>query len=409
MLDGVPSDRAANPVTFAFLILPFGISNGFVAVTLPFALTQAGFSVAGAGAVVALALSANVWRFALGPVVDMTLTLHRWYLIGLVACVATLVLLGVMPLRTDAAVALTIAAFVSQVGACLLSAPVGGFMAHAVEDDEKGRAAGWYQAGNLGGTGIGGGAGVWLVSQFSVSAAAIALAASMLSSAVALRFVRDVAPIPHQRITIRLRLMGRDLLDLLRSPVGLLTIILLLSPIGAGAMNNLWSAVAPDWNADANTVAVVTGVLNGVLSAVGCVFGGWIADRFGRWWAYFGSGVLIALAAFAMALAARSAGAFAGGVLAYSLMCGFAYAAFSALVLFAIGRGAASTKYALLSSIGNVPVIYMTAFNGYMHDRFGAGGMLLMEAGVSVVAIALAAGAVWWLKRQRVLVPPAAA
>ena len=30
----------------------------------------------------------------------------------------------------------------------------------------------------------------------------------------------------------------------------------------------------------------------------------------------------------------------------------------------AIGRGAASTKYAALSSLGNVPVVYMTAVDG---------------------------------------------
>jgi hypothetical protein len=61
---------------------------------------------------------------------------------------------------------------------------------------------------------------------------------------------------------------------MLRSPILLFTIVLVMSPIGAGAMNNVWSAVAPDWRADPNTVAIVTGVLNGVLSVFGCVAGG---------------------------------------------------------------------------------------------------------------------------------------
>ena len=34
---------------------------------------------------------------------------------------------------------------------------------------------------------------------------------------------------------------------------------------------------------------------------------------------------------------------------------GLGYAAYSTLVLLAIGRGAASTKYSILSSIGNIP------------------------------------------------------
>jgi predicted 3-demethylubiquinone-9 3-methyltransferase (glyoxalase superfamily) len=40
----------------------------------------------------------------------------------------------------------------------------------------------------------------------------------------------------------------------------------------------------------------------------------------------------------------------------------------------------ASTKYAALSSLGNVPVVYMTAVNGWVHDRFGTGWVLQTDA-----------------------------
>jgi mannitol-specific phosphotransferase system IIBC component len=50
---------STNPVTFFFLVLPYGTSNGFVSITLPFILTRAGFSVATAASVVAIGLSAN--------------------------------------------------------------------------------------------------------------------------------------------------------------------------------------------------------------------------------------------------------------------------------------------------------------------------------------------------------------
>ena len=208
-------------------------------------------------------------------------------------------------------------------------------------------------------------------------------------------------PILGETIGHRLRLMGKDLLDLLRTPLGLLTTIFVTSPIGAGAMNNLWSAVAPDWHADANTVALITGIMNGALSAVGCVVGGWAADRVGRWWSYFGSGILLALVAIALAVVARTTTSFAVGVLLYAFFGGVAYAAFSAMVLFAIGRGAASTKYALLSSFGNIPVIYMTTFDGWAHDRYGSAGMLWMEAFAGIVCVVLGLVAVVWLRRRR--------
>jgi len=177
---------------------------------------------------------------------------------------------------------------------------------------------------------------------------------------------------------------------MLRSAIPLFTIVLVISPIGAGGMNNVWSAVAPDWNAGPDRVALVTGILNGVISAVGCVAGGWIADRMGRWWAYFGSGSAVALVALVMAVASRTPQTYTLGVLFYALFLGMAYAAFSAVVLFAIGRGAASTKYATLSSLGNIPVVYMTAINGWVHDQYGTTSMLAAEALSGLLCVALA-------------------
>ena len=68
---------------------------------------------------------------------------------------------------------------------------------------------------------------------------------------------------------------------------------------------------------------------------------------------------------------------------------GIAYAAFSVIVLFVIGHRAALTKYAVLFSFGNIPVIYMTSFDGWTPDRFGTPGMLWMEALAGIVCVVL--------------------
>ncbi|MGA2555641.1 MAG: MFS transporter [Verrucomicrobiota bacterium] len=371
--------RSTSPITFFFLVLPCGISSGFVSVTLPFALTSAGFPVATTASILAIGMSAYVWRFLWAPVADLTLTLRRWYLVGLVACSATLLLLGLTPLRQNAAGILTAMVFLSQVAATLVVLPLGGLMAHTVVEQEKGRAAGWYQGGNLGGAGIGGGAGVWLASHFSNGVASAVLSAAMLICAAALYFVPEVRT-GTERLGQKMREIGRDFRDMLRSPIVLLTIFLFASPIGIGAASNLWSAVAPDWHAGPNTVALVTGFFNGLACVLGCVVGGWLADRVGRWWVFFGSGTIMALVGIIMAAAPRSVVAYASGVLFYAFSMGLAYAAFTALALHAIGRGAASAKYAILVSLGNVPCSYMTAFDGWMHDRFGSAGMLNSEA-----------------------------
>jgi MFS transporter, PAT family, beta-lactamase induction signal transducer AmpG len=279
----------------------------------------------------------------------------------------TLLLLGLIRLEPNAVGILGIVVFISQVASTLVMLPLGGLMAHTVADEAKGRAAGWYQAGNLGGNGVGGGAGVWIAAHFSKEASAGALAAAMLLCALALYFVSDVRLVTNETVAQRMRLLGRDVLAILRSAIPLFITVLVCSPIGAGGMNNLWSAVAPDRHASPDRVALVSGILNGVIAAVGCVMGGWVADRIGLWCAYFGSGVAIA----------------------YAFTNGLGYAAFSAVVLVAIGRGAASTKYATLSSLGNLPVVYMTALDGWVHDRFGSAWMLHTDALTGIVCIVI--------------------
>src|SRR5438067_807228 len=89
------------------------------------------------------------------------------------------------------------------------------------------------------------------------------------------------------------------------------------------------------------------------------------------------------------------------GVLAYALTCGIAYAAFSAIVLLAIGGGAASTKYATLSSLGNLPIVYMTASDGWVHDRFGTAWMLHSEALIAIICIVLGLAVLRWINPPR--------
>ena len=392
---------STRPFVFFFLVLPYGISSGFVSITLPFVLTRVGFSVALAASIVAIGVSANLWRFLWGPVADLTLTARRWYLLGLGTSAATLLLLAFLSLHQNAVAILMAVVFVSQVAGTLIVLPVGGLMAHTVAEGAKGRAAGWYQAGNLGGNGIGGGVGVWLASHFSKEIAGGGLVIAMFASAAAIYFVSDVRVVANETLGERMRILWRDILSMVRAAIPLFTIVLVCSPIGASAMNNLWSAVAPDWSATADQVALVSGVLNGVVSAIGCVIGGWVADRVGRWWSYFGSGILMALVAIIMAVAPRTPNAFTVSVLAYALTGGMAYTAFSAIVLLAIGRGAASTKYATLSSLGNLPVVYMTASDGWVHDRFGTAWMLHSEALTAIICIVIALAVLRWINPPR--------
>ena len=387
----------SSPITYFFLMLPVGISSGFVAVTLPFIFTRAGIPVATTAAVVAIGNSAYVWRFLWAPLADLSMSTHAWYLIGIVGASATLLLVDTLPPHPGAL--LTGLVFFSQVTASMIMLPIGGMIAHTVVDAKKGSASGWYQAGNLGGMGIGGGVGVWLATHSARGTVGSALAAAMLACAAALYFVPNVKAVPGENLRLRIRGFGQDFRDLIRTHRALLVMVLVFSPIGVGGASQLWSAVAPDWHVTPDTVALVTGVLAGVVSAIGCVVGGLLCDRIGRFWVFFGAGGVLAGIAIVMAALPRTPHIYSVGVLAYALAMGAAYGAYTALIFYAIGKGAASAKYAIFASFGSAPVTYMTAFDGWAHDRWGAAGMLHGEALLGLACIVLGLVALWSVNR----------
>jgi|GEM_PF-2900157 len=79
----------------------------------------------------------------------------------------------------------------------------------------------------------------------------------------------------------------------------------------------------------------------------------------------------------------------------YAFMSGFANAAFSAVVLHAIGEGLAATKYALLSSISNIAPVYMVLIDGWLHDKYNIKTMLLGESFLGVCFVVIALFSLW--------------
>ena len=130
----------------------------------------------------------------------------------------------------------------------------------------------------------------------------------------------------------------------------------------------------------------------GIASAIGCFIGGYLCDRMDRKTAYWVFGLVQALCAVAMAITPRTELVYIAFVMLYWLVTGFTYAAFSAVVLEAIGQGAAATKYNVFASLSNMPIAYVTLVDGWAHTRWGTGAMLHVEALIAVAAIALFIG-----------------
>ena len=380
-----------HPVVFLVLILPYGVMAGYLTVTIVYLLTQAGVPVEAAATLVALSYIPHTWKFLWAPIPDTTLSRKTWYLLAAAVSALGIYATGIIPAAVESLPLLTGVVLIANVAVTFLGMSVESLMAYASPDHAKGRAAGWFQAGNLGGQGLGGGAGLWMAQDFSAPwMAGAVLAAMCLTCCVATRFVSEPQRMPRApKYYQTLAGVVRDLWRVARSRRGFLGLLICFLPIGTGAASNLWSAVADDWHASAQTVALVTGVLSGIVSAAGCLVGGYACDRMNRKSAYALYGVLMAASAVAMALAPRSEPMYVAFTLLYAFISGLTYAGFSAVALEAIGRGAAATKYNLFASLSNIPIGYMTWVDGWAAARWGVGGMLYVEALVGVLALFL--------------------
>ena len=401
------TDKAfTKPFYIFFLVIPQGLSQGFVTVALPFLLTQHGFSVATTAAIVSLSVFANVWRFLWGPIVDLSLSLKKWYWIGLAISMSTLMLLCFAELTEKNCLILSILVFLSQVAGTFTLLPANAFMAKRIEEQHKGKASGWYQAGVLVGVGIGGGIGLWLAVHYSVIIAGLGICSLSILSSLVIIVIKDIE---HQKAKIiieEIKVIGKDLIALFKVPVAIFAMALILMPIGTGAAANVWAAIATDWKVGADTVALVTGIMSGAVSAIGCVVGGYMADKKGVWLAYFVAGSICALITMGMAIMPYQPWVYICGVLAYTFGIGLINAAFTAVILFSIGQKNVATKYSLLSSIGNIPVMYMTIFVGWAHDQYNSKIMLLTEGMVGILFVVIAVMALHQLKKRHLFSKP---
>jgi len=373
---------------FLLLLTPFGVSAGYVSVTLAFMLAKAHMPTAAIAGIVAFSVWPQTWKVFWAPMVDTTLNAKSWYLIGVVLTALSILALSIAPATIKNAPVLIGLVIVSSLASTLVSMSSELFMAHGIEDERKGAVSGWSQAGNLGGGGLGGGAGLYVAQHVSAPwISGAVLAGLCLVCAVGLLFVDEPQQVARRRRYIEtLKALFVDLLSVVRSRLGLLALVLMLLPIGSGGASGLWAAIAGEWHAGAETVELVNGVLGGLASLIGAVAAGFICDKIDRRWAYCLFGGALAAVAIAMALLPRSPMVFIVATLAYALVLGACYAAYSAVVLEAIGKGAAATKFNLMASVSNIPISIMIAADGQTHDRYGTNGMLFGEAGLAILA-----------------------
>jgi MFS family permease len=405
------SPRSPHPFLFTLLIVPFGALSGFVSVVLAFLATKHGLSVEEGASLIAVGMLPHTWKFFWAPVADMTFSRKGWYIVANVLCAIGVFLLAAIPLGPENLQLLRIVIFVTNLASTFLGMACEGLMAHTTAPEERGRVGGWFQAGNLGGSGVGGGLGLWIATHADASWVSGAVEAVIfLLCTLALLGIHDHAPITRVgSVADAVKDVAKDVWGIAKSRTGISAAVLCFLPIGTGAAAGVLAQaeVAAKWGAGESEVGMVNGLFAGFISAAGCLIGGQLCGRWPSRTVYAAVGALMAVVTGAMALSPLTPTMFILWGMVYAFVTGLAYAAFTGLVLETIGTGAAATKYNIFAALSNTPITYMGLVLAWCVGRWGASGMLFAESGAGILGIVVFA-AIYSVLRPRAELPAAA-
>jgi MFS family permease len=382
--------RVLAPFWYAVLAAPGGLARGFVGVTLFFYLRQHGVAFAAIAGMASLGALPFTWKVLIGPAVDAVSTSTRWFAVSVAAVAAVIVALGfgaqgsaAMPAMGALALLLGAAAATSGEAGVLV-------MVQNSPNEHRGAVAGWLNAGILGGSGIGGGAALWIASTSpgGIVLASLAMAVATALCIAPLLWLRLPRPVRSESLRTRAAGVGKALAGLLRSRSGWLVALFSLAPTGLNEAANLMPAVAGEWHAPAGLVALVSGVVGGLVTIPGCVAGGWLCRRFKPQAVYIATGAACALAEVVIAFTPHSPEAFAALVLLNAVVVGSNWAAISAVIFEILGEEGAATVSSLLSSFANAPIVIMALVVGQLQQHFGSRAMFLGEAAIAVACLA---------------------
>jgi MFS family permease len=378
-----------HPFVWLVLYFPLGLANGFPAVALGYLASRAGLDVSAIAAVVGMTFVGGGWKFLWAPIGDYTLSRKRWYLISIASISIGLLAMVSVPLTRSSVPLVSVLTLFTTVAATFSAFATEGLMAHNTTPATRGRAAGWFQAGNQFGQTAGGGIALWLIVHSPAPwLGGLALAALLAACAIPLiRLEEPRRALTGASVMARVADAWRELVDVLRARDGRIAMILAILPIGTGAAMFLFGAIAKEFHATADVVSSVLGLGGGIVIVIGCFAGGRLADRVSKPTAYAVSCGLGLVACVVMAASPRTSWGYAVATLFYTFTLGMVTASFTGLVLAIIGETAAATKINLFFAINTLFSLGMLRAAGWAHDAWSTNGMLLTEALAGVAAL----------------------
>jgi len=385
-----------RPWLYGFLISPSAVTaNGVVqGGALAYLLSTQGMGSGEQSKLISILALPTILYFLWSPITDFFVKRRTWLISGGVSSAVLMAIAFRLPLTSGQARLLML------LSACccqLVVSSCGGMMG-AIKSVQSRRSAGsFYQAGSMG---LGAVSAAVLIRESSrVTPATLGLIAAAMIGFPALMafFAPKQEEIETGSFVEAMKRVGVEAKATFWRWEALPYIACMTFPMGSGSAIGLLPGVAGKYGVGGDSVAWMNGLMGGVLMAAGSAVMAWVKVRARATVLYMIVGLINCLALGVLWLGPATPTTYLVGVVLYLFTVGICYAMFTAVVLEFLGDSgkSGSTRYSIINSLGNVPVLYMLRLDGWGGDRFGARGLSGAECVVG------AAGAtvllVWFL------------
>jgi len=410
--------RAGRLATFGVLYVSQGIPLGFAAVAMAAYMHRQGADTARVGAFVAAFFLPWAFKWAWAPLVDL-LRLERfggrkaWIVLCQFAAIATLVALATVDhaARFDLLITLVL---VHNVFSATQDVAVDALAVNTLPEHERATANGVMFGGAYVGQGLGGGAAMLVADRWGFDASLLFVSLLMaLVLGFVLLFVRDpslAGRVAHevagvwQALLERLRGFLRELVaGFFQSGTGpLVGVLFALLPMGAMALSSAISTTLQvDLGMNDGQIAQLN-IYQTALAGVGCVAGGWLADRYGQrrmlalWY------LLTTLPTLYLAtLLSRGGGPdgvtiaqYYGASLVFAWCMGLHLGTSAAVFMGLTNPLVAATQFTGYMALRNLTISYTSAWQGALVDAQGYAIVLYLDAALVALPVLLLP----WLK-----------
>src|SRR5262245_43592041 len=416
--------RAGRLAAFCLLYLTERVPLGVTATAIATQMRRQGLGPAEIGAFVGSLYLPWAFKWVVGPIVDVFSSdrfgrRRLWIVVAQTAMVATL--MATLPVHFTTQIKLfTLLIIIHNIFAATQDVAIDALAVNVLREDERGLANGLMFGGAYLGQAIGGSGVLFLAPHVGFSNTYWFVAAWILSVTllVALPMREPKGPPRPPREGGALSAAGRDIgtfvVDSFRAFTGsraaLVGVLFALSPTGAYALGlALQSNLAVELGLNDAQVATLN-LWATIVSALGCVAGGWLSDRFGRrrmLALYLAATAIPTLilaatmqragwvmpvdpqAAGRPAPSAELVGIFWAMTILYAVPQGLMYGTRTALFMDITTPRVAATQFTAYMALLNFVIAYSARWQGWAVERWGYPKTLVVDSVLGMVCIAL--------------------